>query len=639
MANSPHLPFPAGRPGIVHVTLNGLLIALFSLLAYYMLFRVPFWFPTRQQLMSASYAFGFNNGVAVVGATVLSGMMALYLLLRQPEAAKSQLPIVFQVAGSTQKSFVSAFGFVALFYVGLTCAMYLYNVRLAPPLMWETRHLLHRTWLMDVYGLRPYTEVAAEYGPIITYAPLYIYSMLKPLGASHELAYFICVPLLNLAGVGCFYYVLSSAVMPTRSRVVAFVILAVAAFELYMGMNGVLIRFLFPFASLLLGHRVAARMWSHRADTSYLAATTVTILVLLTLNVLISPDTAVAFAIAWLGYGVLLVRREVRVLAVSLVALIITALLCWLFLPAAYYGTLLSFSQGANNWPLLPAPHLLFYFLTLFLIVPTLLAAGLRGDATGDISGAAICGAFGFLCLVMAPGALGRCDPPHVLNYGMGVAVLLMIRLANISRLAFAAYLAGYAVIFIILMQVVNLDVYYQVPPKTLLSRDGIARVAQKLRTVSSMEHPNAVTLSLLDRYPRLGLPFASFGDPTVERYVVSRGHLAPEYYVGTVGVYDAAALDRKLRDVGNAEYLLVPRNFATRTSDNPCIGYLTMLSKWFLYPAKLPCRAAPLNPMTALKSFIADHYVPVQQVGSSSVMRRIGNASSMQHQGLGSDD
>ena len=29
--------------------------------------------------------------------------------------------------------------------------------------MWETRHLLHRTLLMDLYGLHPYTEVSAEY--------------------------------------------------------------------------------------------------------------------------------------------------------------------------------------------------------------------------------------------------------------------------------------------------------------------------------------------------------------------------------------------------------------------------------------------------------------------------------------------
>jgi hypothetical protein len=597
------------------------------------LFRLPFWFPARQQLMSASYTFGFNNSVAIVGAVALSGVVALYLLLRRRENAQPQLPVVFQVADrSTQKSLLIAFGCVALLYTALTYAMYLYYVRMAPPLMWETRHLLHRILLMDVYGLRPYTEVAAEYGPIITYAPLCVYWILKPLGASHELAYFICFLLLHLAGVGCVYYVLSSAVMPAPRRVVALVIITVAAFELYMGINGVLIRYLSPFASLLFGHRVLVRTQSQRGDARYWAATAIIILLLLTLNVLISPDTAAAFAIAWLGYGVLLIRREIRVLGASIVALFIAALLCWVFLPAAYYETLLRFSEGANNWPLVPAPHLLFYILTLFLIVPTLLAAGLRTRAAGDISGAAICSAFGLLCLAMAPGALGRCDPPHVLNYGMGAAMLLMIRLANVSRLSFAAYVAAYAGVFIVLMQVINLQVYYQISPHLLLSRDGIAGVAQRLRTATGTSHPDMATLSELDSYPHLGLPFASFGDPAVERYVLSRRQLEPEYYVGMVGVYDAAALERKLRDVGKADYLLVPRGFTSRTLGNPCAGYLKNLRQSFLYPAKLPCRAEPLDPRTSIRLFIADHYIPVKRVGSWVVMRRTRNASPAQN-------
>jgi hypothetical protein len=583
-------------------------------------------------LMSASYTFGFNNGVAIIAMMGLLGAVTVFYLFHRGKPTEP--PIRF-ASGRTLRGrwmFAVAFGLAALFYAALTFAMYLYNVHAAPQLMWETRHLLHRTWLMDVYGLHPYTEVAAEYGPVITYAPLYMYWLLKPLGASRELAYFTSFLLLQVAGLWCVYYVLSRAVMPARGRLVAFVILAVAGFELYMGVNGVLVRYLFPFASLLFGHRAVAWMVSHYRHTRYWAGGTAIVLLLLASNVLLSPDTGVAFAIAWLGYGVLIIRRERRVLMVSLIAFIIAALLCWIFLPVAYYGTLLRFSEGANNWPLLPAPHLLLYILTLFMIVPTLLAASVRERATGDIPGAAICGALGLLCVVMAPGALGRCDPPHVLNYGIGASMLLMIRLANISRPAFAAYVAGYAGVFIIWMQVVNLQVYYQISPQVLLSRDGIARVAQRLRTVTGTSHPTMATLSELDRYPRLGLPFASFGDPAVETYVLSRRQLEPEYYVSIVGVYNAAALERKLRDVGKAEYLLVPRGLATRTLGNPCAGYLKNLRAWFLYPAKLPCRADPLDPRTVLRVFIADHYIPVKQVGSWLVMRRIGNVSPVQH-------
>ena len=128
-----------------------------------------------------------------------------------------------------------------------------------------------------------------------------------------------------------------------------------------------------------------------------------------------------------------------------------------------------------------------------------------------------------------------------------------------------------------------------------------------------------------LDRYPRLGLPYASFGDPVVERYVITHGKLVPEYYVATVGVYDSAALERKLREVGHAEYLLVPFLLTAESKpSDPCAGYLKSIRSWFLYPVNLPCRAEPLDPTGSLNSFIVDHYKLVERVGLWHVLRRM---------------
>ena len=206
--------------------------------------------------------------------------------------------------------------------------------------------------------------------------------------------------------------------------------------------------------------------------------------------------------------------------------------------------------------------------------------------------------------------------------------MLLMVRLANISRPAFAVYTIAYAGVFIVLMQVVNLIVFYGVSPRALLSRDAIAHVAEKLRTTICTERPDMATLSALDHYPRLGLPFATFGDPAVETYVLSRGKLEPEYYMSVVGVYTEAALERKLQDVRKAEYLLVPRGFDSSLSRDQCDEYLKSLRQWFLYPAKLPCRADPLDPGKTVNRFIAEHYVPIERVGSWLVLRRISNTS-----------
>jgi hypothetical protein len=616
----------AKRGAVARLSYNLLWIGLFSLIAYYVLFRVPFCFPPQQRLWSGSYAFGFNNSIAIFGTTGLIGILTLtYFFGRRREPPAS--PIVFssdhRLSGG--RGLAAAFALLFLFYAGFTLVMYLYYMRSAPSLMWEARHLLHRTRVVEVYGLRPYTEVAAEYGPILTYAPLYTYWFLKPVGASLEEAYFACHLVLNLAGLWCAYYVISRALMPPRARIFAFTVLAVAGFAPYMGLNGVLLRYLFPFASLLLNHRIVMWTLSRPERPVRWLALAATALLLLFGNILLSADAGLAFGVAWLGYSVLMLRRDIRVLTLALIALVIAVLLCWLVLPAAYYETLLRFSKGAVNWPLLPAPHLLLYILTLFILVPRLLAASLWRRSISDLPAASICSAFGLLCVATSPGALGRCDPPHVLFFGMGASMLLMIRLANVSRTAFATYVIGYASVFILLMQVINLQVFYRVSPATLLSTHAAKHVVDKLQTTTGTAHLDPAKLSALDRYPHLGLPFASFGDPAVESYIVSHHQWEPEYYVAIIGLYDTAAIERKLRDVWKTEYVLVPSSFTSRPSlADPCDGYLTNLRDWFLFPAKLPCRADPLNPMAALRSFIADHYVTVEQVGGWSILHRI---------------
>ncbi len=606
-------------------------VGAFSLAVYYILFRLPFLFPPAQRLVSASYAFGFNNGFAILALTGLLGAVTLFCLIRQQAGDGLARPFVDESSRHRASLLRMVFVIICAIYAVLTFAMFLYDRRAEPSLMWETRHLIHRMWVMDVYGVRPYTEISAEYGPILTYAPLYAYGLLKPLGASHQLAYFVSHFLLNIAGLWCVYYVLSRADMSGRARMVAFVLLAIAGFAPYMGVNGVLVRYLFPYASLLLGARLTASLLVSRSFVGTLFAAA-TVLLLMAGNILLSPEIGVAFSIAWIAYAILKVRSQPRLLVVSLIVTLLAGLLSRFLLPREYYETLLRFSEGANNLPLLPAPHLILYLVTLFLLVPPLLAAGVRGWRGEEAPGAAICGALGLLCIVVAPGALGRCDPPHVLLYGMGASMLLMIQLSRVSRRAFAFYAVAYAGVFVLFVEAVNMVVFYGMSPQTLLSRHPLTSIVQKLRAASGTTHPDAATLSALDRYPRLGLPFATFGDPIVERYVMDRRQLQPEYYVSIVGVYTPAAVEHKLRDLQKMDYLLVPRRLIDDNRSappaNPCAGYRKSLRQWFLFPANLPCRADPLDASQIVTSFINRNYAIVDRIGSFLVLRRISGVA-----------
>ena len=605
------------------LTQNTVSILVLGLFTYYAVFRLPFRFPPRQRLWSASYAFGFNNGVAFLCLVGLLGLVGLVYVARS-RPAKQPIGFAIEWSASVNGSLKVALGAMALVYLGLTAALCVYNSRAAPWLMWETRHFLHRAMLMELYGLRPYTDFQAEYGPLLTSTPVYLHWLLQPLGASLEQAYFASHFLLNLAGLWCIYYVLSLAKMPANAKIVAFVVLGIAGFAPYMGLNGVLLRYLAPYAGLLLGSRILVRAFSPTIGTARRwLDSALTILLLVAINVLLSPEAAVAFAVAWLAYGALMLPCDRRVLLVSVVALLVAGVLCWLFLPTPYYGSVLRFSEGANNLPLLPVPHLLLYIGTLFMLVPPLLAVSVRKPPSGDPATGARCGAIGILCVVMAPGALGRCDLPHVLFFGMGASMLLMVLLANRSRRAFTSYVIAYAVVFILLMEVVNLNVFFGVRPRVLLSRHGVWGLVAQLRSATGTERPSVATLAALDHFPRLGLPFATFGDPAVETYVWAHKRLQPEYYVSVVGVYTAMALERKLNDVAKMEYILVPNSLITGKSSNACADYLRSIRQWFLYRPNLLCRATALDPNAALRSFIAAHYVRVEEVGSWVVLRR----------------
>src|SRR5689334_3670084 len=55
--------------------------AAYSIVLYFALFWLPFQFPPRQFLVSPSYAFGFNNSVAMLAVATLLGAAAIYCLL------------------------------------------------------------------------------------------------------------------------------------------------------------------------------------------------------------------------------------------------------------------------------------------------------------------------------------------------------------------------------------------------------------------------------------------------------------------------------------------------------------------------------------------------------------------------------
>ena len=175
---------------------------------------------------------------------------------------------------------------------------------------------------------------------------------------------------------------------------------------------------------------------------------------------------------------------------------------------------------------MLPAPHIVLYLLTLFLVVPVLLGAALLAPpANGPLLLA-----LAALCVVMTPGAAGRCDPPHVLLYGLGVSTLLFILMAGRSRGEFLGYAAVYAVTAIALLQSNNLRQFYSIPYKEQASLRFLSVLSAKYhKTATHIAKVSAVDYSALEKYPKMGIPFATYEtDRAIEAYVFSHEKIAP---------------------------------------------------------------------------------------------------------------
>lgn len=596
-------------------------VSVFALALYVAAFVLPFLSPPTTYLVSTSYSFGFNNAVAVLGiAGVLGAASLTWLLFAQgrgatpsyDDAARAPLPL-------------GLFGLLAVGYVLLTCVGYVYTTSSSSAwLTWEVRHFVHRMRLMEEFGLRPYVDFSSEYGPALAYAPNVVHAALGPLGVSDVGAYFVTHLLLNVAGLGCIFYLSTHAAGPLRRRGLAFGLVALAGFAPYMGLNGVTLRYVLPLACVLLGHRLLSRLEAlPRGRRS--AAIAGAIALLAGANVVISPEVGVAFTLGWLFYALLTLRRDPGLLPASLVGLGVAALGARLLLPAEYYGSLLRFGAGANNLPLVPAAHIDLYLLTLALLVPPAVAAGLRANLGGATRDGPLLAALAGTTVVLMPGALGRADPPHVLLYGLGPSLLLLLGLCRQSSVRpLAGFATAYVVVSIVLFNLVNVINFFGLPVRDLV-RDPIGTTRTFVAAQRAELAPRDLSfLPGLDKYPGIGVPFATYGgDHDVEAYLFERRLLGPEYFIGAVGVYTEEELARKIADVGRFEHLLVSGVFQRPWKSDRGAEKLKRLRRWYLYPARLTHVRDDLDSDGDIVRFIAAHYEPVEELGPVVVMRR----------------
>jgi hypothetical protein len=406
--------------------------------------------------------------------------------------------------------------------------------------------------------------------------------------------------------MGAILVILDRVRIPRMQKEVAFCLLAAAGLMPYMGLNGNLVRYFPPYLSVLLAAR--ATNWAHGRAWALAVVSALGVV-----NILISPEIGAAFGLGWGAYCVFTALTDRSRAILGLAGLAVAGVLGALMLPREYAGTVLSFSGGANNFPLVPAVHIVFYLTTLFVAVPTLLADALSGRGRQQ----ALLFAMATICVVMIPGALSRADPPHVLFFGLGVSLLLFVQAAMRSRRGFALYAVLYAVLIIGGSHVSNARAFYGASLRSLHPGNIVEFVRRQEPEMTDAQ------LDRLEQYPPLGLPFCSYGlDRRTMAYLWSRRHIDPEYYCGIIGVYSEDQLSRKLADTTRHEYLLVRKAWLGQV--DTCRRHIAAIRSSFIYPGPLSCRQEALETDLAVNRAIVAHYRVAEELGPYVIMRRV---------------
>ena len=586
-----------------------LFTGLFIPIAAYAVFRLPLRFPPAGRIVSPSLVFGFNNAVAIACVVALVGLVTAFHLWRRTRASGQAAPPQLFAQGDLPRSGRIRWPVFALMTVAhglLTVVMWVYARTSNDWLIdFEASHFLWRLHLMELFGARPYLDFQHEYGPALLYVPILVHWLLAPAGTSLEAAYYLTHFACSVAGLGAILVLLDHAQIPRAKKEVAFCLLAAAALMPYMGLNGNLIRYVPPYLSVLLAARALSRARGRAWPLTVVA-------VLGAVNLLISPETGFAFCLGWGAYCAHTALTDRSRAVLGLAGLAPAGALGALMMPPEYAGSVLSFSGGANNFPLLPAAHIIFYLTILFLGVPRLLADALSGLGRQR----ALLFSMAAICVVMIPGALSRADPPHVLFFSLGLALLLFVQAAIRSRRAFALYAILYALIIVVGSHVSNARAFYGASLRSLRPANIVAFVRHQEPEMTDTQ------LARLEQYAPLGLPYCSYGtDRRTMAHLWSRAQIAPEYYCGIIGVYNEHQLARKVADIRRHDYLLVRKGWLRPA--NPCLRHIAAIRSSFIYPGPLWCRQEALEPDPAVIRAIVTYFRVVEELGPYVIMRR----------------
>jgi len=361
--------------------------------------------PLTKPVVGPSYAFGFNNRVAVLGLMTAVGVGAMIRFLSGASTDslawirdEAVLLPPLQAAGS-------CYVVAAAFALGMGLATRTLFNWLVNPYWGESGFYLSRIDLLDM-GFVPYVDFHHNHGPLTLYVPVWLQRLSQgSLGIEDAYAWTVVAGyFLGFAAVFIFFRAIS---LPHTAKTLALALTCLPWTCMTFGLNYVPLRFFVVPAGLVLLHAAVTTKSRKSLLTATLTAAAASAVALG-----ISPEMGFASLAGIMAYAGIVWLRGEKAGAACLAASTVLTVAGAVALVPEYMAGVLGFIAGGNNFPIYPNLHNLMFMSVCLLVMCPLISSSFTKplDPRSPLA-AALCAAGG---LLIAP-AFGRADPGHVI--------------------------------------------------------------------------------------------------------------------------------------------------------------------------------------------------------------------------------
>lgn len=592
------------------------------------IFVLPLVVPVRPtDTISTSYLAGFNNTVATLSAAGISVLTLLFTLKTRHRTAR----VADKKIPHDDKLSLPYLAGVILVSAAVLALCGRFVAASHNRYLGDAGYFIEQATVRLCTGRSLYTQLEFAYGPLLLLPIVWLSRLLH---LSVVAAYYLALVLEESAGLALLAYVLNALPIRGSLRKAALLLLAFGCITVHLGLNYTLLRFVTPYALLLL---------ATSAESPWLCALLLSLSEVLAL--LVSPELGLALSIGILTFGGLRAwsaratagwRQAWPWFATAAIPLAVLATLL-LTLGRSYLRMAASFSQGAFNLPVGPYPHLLVFLFALVWLVPLGLGRfmHLRDPASARVFAVYATG------LAFLPAALGRCDPLHVMFDGIGILLLGFFAVSRSSRRVRHAWVAAVALLML-WDHFVN-ERLFSLRTTEIARQAVMPHLPATLRhtLILAMAHrdPGLAHLLAEPRQPDFYLDTAALDavvgkapiatpieiSPLVEDQLRTSGHWSPGYYAFWVDMMNTAAEGRSIAEANAHRWMLLPADWKADRLSLHLPGMAGIFQGYDLhYRLRNPI---PYQPGVAFLANLHRQWTPVRQFGPYMLYENRGAA------------